>query len=128
MSKPLLDASALLASFKREPGAEAVNEAILAGAVVSAVNWSEALAKLVEIGLPQRTAEQELKALSLEVLAFEYRHARLCAELREPTRKAWLSFADRACLATAKLENVPALTADRAWAQLGLDIDIRVIR
>jgi PIN domain nuclease of toxin-antitoxin system len=128
VSKLLLDASALLASFKREPGAEAVNEAMLAGAIVSAVNWSEALAKLVEIGFPQPIAEQELLALPLGILAFEYRHARLCAELREPTRKAGLSFADRACLATAKLENVRVLTADRAWARLDLGVDIRVIR
>lgn len=128
MSKVVLDASALLASFKREPGAEAVDEAILAGAFVSAVNWSEILAKLVEIGLPLPEAEAALNGLPLGILAFEYRHARLCAELRERTRRNGLSFADRACLATAKLESIEVLTTDRAWAGLDLGIEIRVIR
>ena len=38
-----------------------------------------------------------------------------------------LSFADRACLATAKIEGIPVLTANRIWANLDLDLDIRCI-
>ncbi len=128
MIKVLLDASALLASFKREPGAQLVDEAIVAGALISAVNWSETLAKLVEIGVPLREAEVALQSLPLAICSFELGHARLCAELREGTRRAGLSFADRACLATAKLENVAVLTADRAWTGLDIGIDIRVVR
>jgi ribonuclease VapC len=128
VSKVLLDASALLALFKREPGASVVDEALLAGALVSTVNWSETLAKLVEIGASLAEAEEALSSLPLEIRAFELRHARVCAELRESTRHAGLSLAARACLATAKLEEVPVLTTDRAWAGLDLGLDIRVIR
>ncbi len=40
-----LDASALLAFLHGEPGADAV-EAVLRGAAISAVNWSEVLQRL----------------------------------------------------------------------------------
>jgi len=49
---------------------------------------------------------------------------------REPAlrRHVGLSFADRTCLATAKIEGATVLTADRAWATLDLGMVIRVIR
>jgi len=37
-----------------------------------------------------------------------------------------LSLVDRACLALDKA--LPVLTADRAWSELGLDIEIQVVR
>jgi len=39
-----------------------------------------------------------------------------------------LSLGDAACLGTAGTLGVPVLTADRAWAALGLDIQIRQLR
>ena len=48
--------------------------------------------------------------------------------LREQTREQGLSLGDRACLALGIRENVPVLTADRAWAQLDLDVSVRLVR
>ena len=48
--------------------------------------------------------------------------------LRVATRQAGLSFGDRACLALAAERGVPALTADRRWSELALDIDVRLVR
>jgi ribonuclease VapC len=45
-----------------------------------------------------------------------------------PTAPWGLSLGDRACLALARLRNLPAVTADRAWANLDLDIAIEVLR
>jgi ribonuclease VapC len=39
-----------------------------------------------------------------------------------------LSLGDRACLTLAIERNLSVLTADRAWAGLGLPIDIHLIR
>jgi PIN domain nuclease of toxin-antitoxin system len=48
--------------------------------------------------------------------------------LRTDTRRRGLSLGDRACLALAETPGLPAVTADRHWAQPGLSIDIRPIR
>ncbi|MFN0103785.1 MAG: PIN domain-containing protein [Bryobacteraceae bacterium] len=39
-----------------------------------------------------------------------------------------LSLGDRLCLATARLENAIAVTADRRWAELDLNVRVRLIR
>jgi PIN domain nuclease of toxin-antitoxin system len=44
------------------------------------------------------------------------------------TRGRGLSFGDRACLATARLLKVPALTADRNWRIPKLGVVVRLIR
>jgi len=128
MNKWLLDVSALLASFKPEPGAEEVDKAIYNEAWISTVNWSETLAKLVEIGIPLPEAREALDDLPLVIAPFEKNHAELCAEFRQPIRNLGLSLGDRACLATAKLQGLPVMTAERSWAKLDLGIEIRVIR
>jgi len=48
--------------------------------------------------------------------------------LRPATRRAGLSFSDRACLALAEHDRLPALTADRAWRHLGTGATVEVIR
>jgi ribonuclease VapC len=47
--------------------------------------------------------------------------------LRSLTKSAGLSFGDRACLALADSLDVPALTSDRAWASLNLNIRVQLI-
>ena len=50
------------------------------------------------------------------------------ALLRPTTKRAGLSFADRACIATAIRLNATVVTADRAWAELDLPCPIELIR
>jgi ribonuclease VapC len=45
-----------------------------------------------------------------------------------PTTPWGLSLGDRACLALARLHDLPAVTADPAWAQLDLGIRVEVVR
>lgn len=64
----MLDASALLAFLKREPGEDIVAP-LLDGAVIGAVNLSEVVAKLDEEGLPARPLiETLLSATGLTVV------------------------------------------------------------
>ena len=127
MTDIVLDASALIAVLREEPGAAAV-EGLLDSAAISAVNLSEVQAKLVERGTPAASAWSWLIDLGLEVVDFDLPQARIAGDLRCPTRSRGLSFADRACLALAQVLQRPAVTADRAWADLEVGVEIRMIR
>jgi len=127
VSEIVLDASALMAVLREEPGAAAV-EAVLDEASISAINLSEVQAKLVERGTPAESAWSSLIDLDLNVVDFDAAQARIAADLRVPTRARGLSLADRACLALAQLRGLPAMTADRAWSGLEVGIEVRTIR
>jgi PIN domain nuclease of toxin-antitoxin system len=122
-----LDASALLAFLHDEPGAEMVSRA-LEGACVSAVNWSEVLQKSLHRQVDIEGMRQEFIAVGVSFEPFTPAQAEIAARLWPRTRSRGLSLADRACLALAMDRGLPALTADRAWGALELDIEIRLVR
>lgn len=127
----ILDASAVLALVKREPGHECVAELFASAAcLISAVNWSEVLAKLAESGQPEDAVLAAAQALTPTIVPFDARQAELCGLLRPATRHLGLSLGDRACLALARQLGSTVLTADRPWLSLGeaLGLDIRCIR
>jgi PIN domain nuclease of toxin-antitoxin system len=129
----VLDASALLALLKGEPGAERVAEALERGAYLSAVNLAEVLSKLADWGedpaeAQARMAQVGLLGAAVEVFPFTGEDALEVARLRALTRAYGLSFGDRACLALARRLGLPALTAERAWAELDLGIPVEVLR
>ncbi len=130
---PVLDASALLAYLANEPGAEIVADAIAGGAAICTVNLAEALSTLATHGKdPVETVseltERGLLNGAITVEPFTTADAIEAARLRPLTRTSGLSLADRACLAVAHRLAATALTADHAWTDLGLDLNIRVIR
>lgn len=122
-----MDASALLALLNEEPGAEAVAQTI-PGAAISAVNLAEVVAKLAEIGVPERDIRAALGPLGLETVPLDEPMAYRTGLLRPQTRRLGLSLADQACLALGLARACPVLTADRAWRSLDLGLPIRVIR
>ncbi len=129
----VLDASALLALLKGEPGAERVTEALERGAYLSTVNLAEVLSKLADRGEDPAEAQARMAQVGLlgavvEVLPFTGEDALEVARLRALTRAYGLSFGDRACLALARRLGLPALTAERAWAELDLGIPVEVLR
>lgn len=129
----VLDASALLALLEGEPGAERVAEALERGAYLGAVNLAEVLSKLADWGEDPAEAQARMEQVGLlgaavEVLPFTGEDALEVARLRALTRAYGLSFGDRACLALARRLGLPALTAERAWAELDLGIPVEVLR
>ena len=127
MSEVVLDASALLAVLRVEPGAERVEER-LEGAAIGAVNLSEVVAKLIEDGVPEAEIRGAVGQLQLKIHPFDVEQAYVAGGLRQATRSLGLSFGDRACLALAGRLGAVALTADRSWSGLELEIPIEVIR
>jgi len=128
----VLDASALLALLRKEPGGDRVRSVIDEGALISVVNWAEVLANLV-VGSPD-PHEVSTMALPggpgtrLQLAPFDDEQARETARLVRYTRSLGLSLADRAALALAKQRQLRVLTTDRAWRSLHLPIKIEVIR
>jgi ribonuclease VapC len=123
----VLDASAVLALLQDEPGSGIVEE-LLETAAISSVNWSEVTQKSLARQVEPEELRQELEALGLEILPFTAALAETTARLWSSTRVAGLSLGDRACLALAAILGLPAVTTDRIWADLGLAIEIRVVR
>lgn len=125
----VLDASAALTLLRAEPGHDQVAEQ-LPGSMISAINYSEVAQKLAQLG--SDTAEDDtamLIALGATVVPFDTTRAIDTARLWPKTRTAGLSLADRACLAlAAELPDGVAVTADKAWQDLGLDVPIQLIR
>ena len=128
MSSAVLDASAVLALVKAEPGWEEIADAVTAGAAISAVNLSEVVAKLAESGQTEAAIRAALGRLGLEVSDFDEEQAYRAGQLRPLTRAAGLSLGDRACLALAARLDLPALTTDRTWQGLPVGVSVRVIR
>ena len=123
----VFDSSALLAITWGEDGA-AVAQRAVDGAVISAVNATEVITRLIDEGASQEQARDELESYGLAIRPFDESLAVAAGFLRTATRQYGLSLGDRACLALAMRERAPVVTADRAWARLNLGVDIQVIR
>lgn len=116
-----------MARLKNEAGADIV-EARAAGAVMSAVNLAEVIARLVDLGLEPASAAMAVSGLGIEIVPFDAAMVIRAGLLRAETRRRGLSLGDRACLALAGAMDLPALTADRAWAELDLGVEVVLIR
>jgi PIN domain nuclease of toxin-antitoxin system len=123
----VIDASALLAILLDETGSDAAI-ARLPNAAMSAVNASEALMHGLEKAVPLDLVETLLAAQQVRVVAFDQNLALAAVMLRRVTKHAGLSFADRACIATAMAESATVVTADRVWSTLDLPCKVELIR
>lgn len=112
------DSSAVLAYLLDEP-ADLDLELALAGATISTVNVSEVAMKLLVNGATRATIDTLLVQLKLVVVPLDSATALDAAELELSARSKGLSLGDRCCLALAAKLGLPALTGDRAWADLG---------
>jgi ribonuclease VapC len=120
----ILDSSALLAFLHREPGEKAVR-GVLRRAAMSSVNLSEVASKLIDRGMTAVQARRVLGRLPVRTYPFDDRAAMAAADLRSRVPRD-VSLGDRACLALAAYLSGEAITADLAWARLGLS-GVRVV-
>jgi PIN domain nuclease of toxin-antitoxin system len=126
----VVDTSALLAAVLNEPGADQALRAMAAAEplLLSSVNLAEAIAVLVRShgGTPAEAAA-DIALIGAETTAFGAPEAEAAGALAAAHRGV-LSLGDAACLATAMLRGAPVLTADRAWAGLGVKAEVRLVR
>ena len=123
----VLDASALLAYLKDEPGSEEVDR-VLEESIMSSVNWSEVIQKAISAEINVNGMLDELQALGLKIEPFTIEDGELTGRLWTQTKQAGLSLGDRACLSLGLRSDVLVLTCDRLWSSLCISLDIRVIR
>ncbi|MHB8469167.1 MAG: type II toxin-antitoxin system VapC family toxin [Gaiellaceae bacterium] len=123
----VLDASAMLALLHSEPGAEAVED-VLDRAAISTVNWSEVCQRWLAHDIDVVDLRADIEALGVQIVPFTADDAEQAAALWGSTRPLGLSLGDRACLGLARRLELPAVTADRAWLDADVGIEIRPIR
>ena len=124
-NKYLLDASALLALLQGEQGSEIVARNIPFSAV-STVNLAEVAGVLNMVGMPESEIHDLLSEIDIEILGYEKESAVATGAIRKLTQKKGLSLGDRACLATAKIHQRIALTADKVWLDFQEDVGVNV--
>jgi ribonuclease VapC len=127
VTSPVLDASAILAVLQRERGhAEVLPH--LKGGVISAVNYSEVLKKVIENGGELAKTRLILASFTLVIVPFDEPLAAKAAELWSIGKPLGWSFADRACVALGIVRNAKVLTSDTRLAGAHLPVKVKVIR
>lgn len=125
--KSVIDASAVLALILKEPGGAKVIQ-FLGPSIMSTVNTAEVMSRLAYLGTPSQDAESLVSHLRITGIPFTEQHAVTVAQLRPSTPVAGLSLGGRACIALALEQDLPVVTADRAWPDLDLGVEVVAIR
>lgn len=125
MTHVVLDASALLALILGEPGAGRV-KAEIDGAMIVAVNVAEIVSYYAKLGAARSDIEALLHPLPIRIVPADAELSYGAGMLRPLTIKGGLSLGDRYCLALAKREGVPALTAERRWPLIARAAEVEV--
>ncbi len=108
MIENVLDASAVLAYVYNETGADKV-EPLLENSIISRINATEVLTRLVQDGLTIAEAKETFDKLNLPVAEFDESQSLKAAELRPLTKHFGLSLGDRCCLALRYWKICPPL-------------------
>ena len=123
----VMDASAILALIYGESGHDRV-AAALPNSRICAVNLAEIVSSMIDEEIPLYDIERRMGRLLSKVVDLDRDLAMKAGLLREATRHKGLSLGDRACLALAMRERLPVMTADRAWCDLDLPVEVVLIR
>lgn len=127
MVDAVLDASALLAFLRGEPGNDRV-AAVLGKSCISSVNLAETYSKLIEYGKPLEAVIFHVRRLQIPVVEFDESQAEIAASFWKKSRTIGMSLGDRACLSLAMKLSVPALTTEQVWDKCDLGATIIKIR
>jgi ribonuclease VapC len=127
MSRSVLDSSAILAFFQKEPGWETVQAALPDG-IVSSLVLAEVVTRLRLSGGTPWQISAAWDDLQVVVEPFDDSRARVAGLIVDKTRAFGLSLADRACLGLALELGLPTVTADRAWRKVDIGVEIMLIR
>jgi PIN domain nuclease of toxin-antitoxin system len=126
----VLDASSVLAYLFNERGADTVTAVMASGSIISTANLSEVMAVLVRDGMAASDATAIIADLPVDVFDLTLDLALSAGAMIALTRPAGLSLGDRVCLALAKRERLPAVTADAVWATIAdaVGVSVQLVR
>lgn len=129
MTEFVLDASAVLALLLGEPGADKV-KAALGGSMMAMINLAEVVSHYAKLGAARSEVETLLRPLPIRLVPTDAALSYDAGMLRPITLEGGLSLGDRYCLALAKREGRPALTAERRWSMIAdaAGVSINMIR
>ena len=127
MATAVLDASVVLAALQEEPGAD-IAAALLPTSLLLSVNLAEVVTKLARDGYDRPEIEAVVGGLDCEVVPFDRALAVDAGWLPPTVGRRSLSLGDRSCLALGLARALPVYTAERAWSELTLPVEIRLIR
>ena len=119
----VFDSSALLSFLQGEEGAGHAEEALKAGGVCGAANWSEVAQKVQAHGRNWDLARSLLASYGLRIEAVTVADAEWAA--RRWVRGKGLSLTDRLCMALGDRLDAEIWTADQAWGAGGRIRQIR---
>jgi ribonuclease VapC len=125
VTRVALDASALLALLLDEPGGEKVTAA-LDGGLLCTANLAEVVSHYAKLGASRRDIEAMLQPLPVTVVPVDAALSYEAAMLRPLTLPGGLSLGDRYCLALARREGLPAVTAERRWPDIAAAAGVTV--
>ncbi len=108
-----------------EPGGDKV-KAVLHGALLGAVNLAEIVSHYAKLGAARSDIEVMLRPLPVRVMPVDAALSYEAGMLRLLTLPGGLSLGDRFCLALAKREGIPALTAERRWPAIAAAANVTV--
>jgi ribonuclease VapC len=126
----VLDASALLAYLRREPGWEQVLQALTDAATMTSVSFGEVAGWLVSNGADEPAVRALRNGLVFPLTPVDDDLAIRAALLEPLTRPEGLGIGDRLCLALAARSDAVALTADTTWHEIAeaTGVTVRLIR
>jgi ribonuclease VapC len=127
MTIVVLDASAILAVIQREPGGEEVLKPKLT-LLVSTVNVAEVRSKLVDRGFEREAIDKALSLIDMETVSFDAEQAILSSDIRLASKTGGLSLGDRCCVACAIQRGGILYTTDKAWAEVDLPVEVKLLR
>lgn len=127
MTRVVLDSSAILSVFLEELGREVVVSHLFE-ALTCSVNLTEVVTKMLDKRVALSDIDDTVSGLCGRIIDFDRDLAIQAGLLRAVTHHKGLSLGDRACLALAMREKLPVMTADRAWVDLDLPVEVVLIR
>jgi len=126
---PVLDTSAVLALLLNEPGAQKV-KAVLHGALFCTVNLAEIVSCYAKLGISRPRIHAIVRPLPIRLIQPDEDLSFEAGMLRPITLPGGLSLGDRYCLALARRESMPAMTAERKWPRIAqaAGVSVELIR
>jgi ribonuclease VapC len=127
MNDIILDASAIIAVINHEPGADRV-VTVANGAVISSLIAAEVATWLALRDIAENEILATFDDFNFRIEPFDRTRAIAAGLLVAKTKPRDLSLADRASLALAIELGFSVMTADRAWREVDIGVEIQLFR